>query len=66
MGTLLPAQLDTGLNARKLHADHMVRARIIQNIPGTPIRRGAQIVVHVASATPNQIEIPFDAASAGS
>jgi hypothetical protein len=66
VGTLLPAQLDTGVNARKLHADHKVRARIIRNIPGTPIRRVAQIVGHVVSATPDQIEIYFDAASAGS
>jgi hypothetical protein len=63
VGTILPVQLDTGLNARKLHDDETVRARIMQNIPGTPIRRGAHVVGHVVSATPEQIEIRFDAVS---
>lgn len=60
-GTVLPAQLDTGLNARNLHTDETVRARIMQNIPGTPIRRGAHVVGHVVSAAPGRIEIHFDA-----
>ncbi|MGA7522249.1 MAG: hypothetical protein WBW84_07185 [Acidobacteriaceae bacterium] len=63
-GTVLPVQFDTGLNARKLHADEMVRARIMQDVPGTRIRRGAHVVGHVVSATPEQIEIHFDAVSA--
>jgi hypothetical protein len=59
-GTLLPARLDTGLNARKLHVDGTVRARVMQNVPGTPVRRGAHVVGHVVSVTPDRIEIHFD------
>jgi len=60
-GTILPAQLGTGLNARKLHTDETVRARIMQNIPGTSVRRGAHVLGHVVSVTPDRIEIHFDA-----
>lgn len=63
-GTVLPVQLETGLNARKLHTDEAVRARIMQNIPGTSIRRGARVLGHVVSATPSRIEIRFDAVEA--
>lgn len=63
-GAVLPVQLDTGLNARKLHADQVVRARIMQNIPGTPIRRGDHVVGHVVSASPGRVEIHFDAVEA--
>jgi hypothetical protein len=63
-GTVLPLQLDTGLNARKVHAGQAVRARIMQNVPGTPVRRGAHVVGHVVSAAPDRIEIHFDAISA--
>lgn len=63
-GTVLPVQLDTGLNARKLHTDQTVRARIMQNVPGTPIRRGAHVVGHVVSAAPGRIEIHFDTVDA--
>ncbi len=57
-------QLDTGLNAHKLHADQRVRARIMQDIPGTAIRRGAHVLGHVVTATPERIEIHFDAVTA--
>lgn len=60
-GTVLPVELDTGLNARKMHADQTVRARVMQNIPGTSIRRGAHVVGHVVDARPGRIEIHFDA-----
>lgn len=63
-GTVLPVQLDTGLNARKLHTDEAIRARIMQNIPGTRIHRGAHVLGHVVSATPEEIEIHFDALAA--
>lgn len=60
-GTVLPVQLDTGLNARRLHTDEVIRARIMQDIPGTPIRRGAHLVGHVVQVTPDEMTIRFDA-----
>jgi hypothetical protein len=35
-GTILPVQLDTGLNTAKIKADQAVRATVMQSIPGTP------------------------------
>lgn len=62
-GTVLPLQLQTGLNASRVKAGQTIRAKVMQNIPGTRIRRGAQVVGHVISASPNRVEMRFDAIS---
>ncbi|MFP5229674.1 MAG: hypothetical protein ACLGXA_18830 [Acidobacteriota bacterium] len=59
-GTTLPLQLDTGLNAAKLAPGHAVRATVMQNIPGTPIRRGAHVLGSVVSVTPSTLVFRFD------
>lgn len=49
-GTLLPVSLDHGLSARKARAGQTFRAEVMQNIPGTPVRRRAHVVGHVLRA----------------
>ncbi len=65
-GTILPVSLDTSLNAAKIHPGQTIRATVMQDIPGTAIRRRAKVegqVVKVNSAANGQInvEIRFDA-----
>jgi len=65
-GTILPVSLDTGLNAAKVHPGQQIRATVMQNIPGTPIRRRAKVLGHVVQASsakngPSKLEISFDA-----
>jgi hypothetical protein len=50
-GTILPISLDKSLDAGKVHPGQQIQAAIMQNIPGTPIRRGAKVLGHVVSAT---------------
>lgn len=64
-GTILPVRLDTGLNAAKAHPGQQIRATVMQNIPGTPIRRRAKILGHVLRASSSkhgssQLEVAFD------
>jgi hypothetical protein len=65
-GTILPVSLDTGLNAAKAHPGQQIRATVMQNIPGTAIRRRAKVLGHVLQASsakngPSRLEISFDA-----
>jgi len=60
-GTILPVRLDNTLHARKLHAGQTFHARVMQNIPGTPIRRGAQVVGRVVAVTPTSLSLRFTA-----
>ncbi|MGC1870287.1 MAG: hypothetical protein WA700_04955 [Acidobacteriaceae bacterium] len=65
-GTILPVNLDTGLNAAKVHPGQQIRATVMQNIPGTPIRRRAKVLGHVVQASSSKngssrLEISFDA-----
>jgi hypothetical protein len=59
-GTVLPLQLATGLKAGKIKPGQEIKARIMQNIPGTDIHRGARVLGHVLDATPNRLELRFD------
>jgi hypothetical protein len=69
-GTVLPVQLERGLNAKKARPGQVVTARVMQDVPGTPIRRGAKVVGHVLAATPPtsgraaQITVRFDTVKA--
>ena len=51
-GTVLPVRLERGLNARKVKPGQAVNGRVMQDVPGTPIRRGAKVVGHVVGAAP--------------
>jgi hypothetical protein len=50
-GTILPISLDGGLNAGKVHAGQTIRATVMQDVPGTAIRRRAHVTGHVIEAT---------------
>ncbi len=65
-GTILPVSLDKGLNAGKVHAGMEIRAKVMQDIPGTPVRRGAEVIGHIVKANPPgkgkaSLELTFDA-----
>ena len=65
-GTILPVSLDKGLNASKVHAGMEIRAKVMQNVPGTPVRRGAEVIGHIVRAnapgkSKASLEISFDA-----
>lgn len=59
-GTVLPVRLDTGLNADRIASGKVVRAEVMQNIPGTTIHKGAHVLGHVLSVTPRRLELRFD------
>ena len=59
-GTILPVELDTGLRTAKLAPGHVVRGTVMQNVPGTLIRRGAHVLGHVVSVTPTTLTLRFD------
>ncbi len=59
-GTVLPLSLETTLESGKTHPGKVVRARVMQNIPGTSIHRGAKVLGHVISITPTHISLRFD------
>lgn len=66
VGTILPVTLDKSLNVNKAHAGQEIRAEVMQNIPGTLIRRRDHVLGHVVRATfskngQSTIEICFDA-----
>jgi hypothetical protein len=49
-GTILPVSLDKSVNVRKVHPGEEVRAKVMQDIPGTSIRRGAEVIGRVVEA----------------
>lgn len=51
-GTLIPIQIVKGFNAHKAAPGQQIRARVMQDIPGTYIRKGAQLLGQVVTATP--------------
>ncbi len=64
-GTILPIALDHGLDASKVHPGQPIRAEVMQDVPGTTIRRHAKVVGHVTEvhSSPNgpaTLEFTFD------
>jgi hypothetical protein len=65
-GTILPVSLEHGIKANKAQPGQRIEARVMQDIPDTPVHRGARVVghvVHASSAKNGQamLEIRFDA-----
>jgi hypothetical protein len=49
-GTIIPISLDGSINAGKVHVGQSIRASVMQNVPGTAIRRRAHVMGHVIEA----------------
>jgi hypothetical protein len=65
-GTLIPASLSGSLNVKKLHSGQRFHAEIMQDIPGTAMKRRANVIGHVVGYAPDpaghaRLEIAFDA-----
>jgi len=65
-GTLIPLSLSGSLNVNKLHAGKRLRGEVMQDMPGTSIKRRAHVVGEVVSAATDKagsahLEIRFDA-----
>lgn len=65
-GTLIPVSLSGSLNLKKVHAGQQFHAEVMQDIPGTSVKRRENLVGHVLSLSSNQsgharLEITFDA-----
>jgi hypothetical protein len=65
-GTLLPVALGHGINAGKVRAGDRIHAKVMQSIPGTLVRRGAEVVgrvvaVYSDSNGAEKVAIRFDA-----
>jgi len=65
-GTILPVSLDTSLNAAKIHPGQKIRATVMQDIAGTPLRRRARVEGRVVQARASkniqaELEMQFDA-----
>jgi hypothetical protein len=58
-GTVLPLRLDTGLNAGKIEPGKVIRAEVMQDIPGTTIHKGTHVLGQVVTVTPTNIELRF-------
>ena len=59
-GTILPVRLDTTLNIRSLRPNQIVRARVMQNIPGSSIHRGAHVIGRVLHVSPTAVSLRFN------
>ncbi|MFP5236783.1 MAG: hypothetical protein ACLGSD_12850 [Acidobacteriota bacterium] len=49
-GTVLPVTLDHGINAARARTGQIIRARVEQTIPGTPVKRHSHVLGQVVSA----------------
>lgn len=59
-GTVLPLRLETTLKPGRVHAGDQIRAEVMQDIPGTQVRRGARMTGHVLSTTAKSITLRID------
>ncbi len=65
-GTILPVSLDRGIQANHVHPGMEIRAKVMQSVPGTAVRRGAEVIGHVvqvetAKKGETRLTIRFDA-----
>ncbi|MGA7399451.1 MAG: hypothetical protein WCC99_21320 [Candidatus Sulfotelmatobacter sp.] len=70
-GTILPVQLNSSLNSRKLRPGQVITARVMQDVPlssGSKIHAGAKVIGHVTAvkrANGAQVSLRFDTLVAG-
>jgi hypothetical protein len=65
-GTILPISLNKGLSAIHVHAGQEIHATVMQDIPGTQVRRGDEVLgrvsqVHASKNGPVKLELCFGA-----
>lgn len=65
-GTLIPLSLSGSLNVQKLHVGQHIHADVMQDVPGTPVKRRARVVGEIVSAKPanggtSRLELRFNA-----
>jgi hypothetical protein len=68
-GTIIPVTLNRGLRADRAQAGRAITAKVMQDIPGTPVRRGSQVLGHVVQVQapehgPSRLELTFDSVRA--
>ena len=59
-GAVLPLRLDTSLNTHRIWAGKVIRAELMQDIPGTAVHKGSHVVGRVVSVAPGRIGLRFD------
>jgi hypothetical protein len=64
-GTILPVSLNKGLNVRTAHPGQEIRAKVMEDVPGTTIRRRADVIGHVVEVNssgngPARLALRFD------
>jgi hypothetical protein len=70
-GTILPVQLNSSLNSRKLRPGQVIKARVMQDVPllsGSKLHAGAKVIGHVTDvkrANGVQLSLRFDTLEAG-
>jgi hypothetical protein len=50
-GTILPVSLDRGIDARKAHSGQRIQAEVMQDLPGSEVKRRAQVLGRILSVT---------------
>ena len=65
-GTLIPVTMSGGLRSDRAHAGQPIRAKVMQDVPGSPVRRGNEVLGRVVQVqtTANrraELRLSFDA-----
>src|SRR5580700_152396 len=63
-GTILPVQLNSSINSRKIKSGQVITARVMQDIPlstKAKIRAGAKVIGHIEEVDRGRVSIRFDA-----
>ena len=66
-GTLIPVTLSGGLRSDRAHSGQAIRAKVMQDVPGTPVRRGSEVLGRVLEAQTTterraELKLSFDSA----
>jgi len=62
-GTILPMQLNSSINSRKVKPGRVITARLMQDVPLSPdstIREGAKMVGHIEEVERSKVSVRFD------
>jgi hypothetical protein len=62
-GTILPVQLNSSINSRKVKPGQVITARLMQDVPISPdsrIREGAKMIGHIEEVERSKVSVRFD------